>query len=45
MLVRGQLRMGDPENMYLYGKVYLNEFLANLAKPEFEEALTVARAG
>jgi aminoglycoside phosphotransferase (APT) family kinase protein len=45
MLVRGQLRMGTPENMYLYGKVYLNEFLANLSKPEFEQALTVARAG
>ena len=43
MLVRGQLRMGAPENMYLYGKVYLNEFITNVSKPEFEEALAMAR--
>ena len=43
MLVRGQLRMGSPENMYLYGKVYLNEFLAHLSKPEFEEAFAIGR--
>jgi thiamine kinase-like enzyme len=45
MLVRGQLRMGAPENMYLYGKVYLNEFLTNLSKPEFEGALAMAGEG
>ncbi len=45
MLVRGQLRMGAPENMYLYGKVYLNEFLTSLSKPEFEGALATAGDG
>ena len=43
-LMRGELRMGAPENMYLYGKVYLNEFLINFSKPEFEEALAMVRA-
>lgn len=45
MLVRGQLRMGAPENMYLYGKTYLNEFIANLSEPELQDALAMVRAG
>jgi hypothetical protein len=45
MLAEGQLRMNAPENMYLYGKVYLNEFLAHLATPELTDALAAARGG
>jgi aminoglycoside phosphotransferase (APT) family kinase protein len=45
MMAQGRVKMGAPENMYLYGKVYLNEFLANLSSPEFEEALVIVQQG
>ncbi len=45
LMAQGRLRMGTPENMYLYGKVYLNEFMSHLGSPEFEAALIVARRG
>lgn len=44
-LMQGQLRMDASESMYLYGKIYLNEFLAHLSKPEFDESLAVVRKG
>jgi aminoglycoside phosphotransferase (APT) family kinase protein len=44
-MAQGRLRMSAPESMYLYGKVYLNEFLTHLSSPDFEEALGIVRRG
>lgn len=43
MMMQGRLRMGAPESLYLYGKVYLGEFLTNLSAPGFEDAMVIAR--
>jgi aminoglycoside phosphotransferase (APT) family kinase protein len=42
---QGQLVLGLPETQRIGGKVALATFLAGLAKPEFEDALVVARQG
>jgi aminoglycoside phosphotransferase (APT) family kinase protein len=42
---QGRLVLGTPETQRIGGKVALATFLAGLAKPEFEEALVVARQG
>ncbi len=42
-MVEGRLRMDAPGSMYLYGKVYLNEFMTRLRSREFEQALAIVR--
>ena len=42
---QGRLVLGTPETQRIGGKVALATFLAGLAKPEFEEALVIARQG
>ena len=45
LLAQGRVKLSAPESLYVYGKVYLGEFLANLSAPDFEEALVVAQQG
>ena len=45
LLAQGRVKLSAPESLYVYGKVYLSEFLANLAAPDFEEALAFAQQG
>lgn len=40
----GRLRMGSPELLYAFGKMFLAGFLAGLDAPGFEESLAAARA-
>jgi len=42
---QGRMVLGAPETQRIGGKVALAAFLAGLAEPEFEAALTVARRG
>ena len=45
LLAQGRVKLSAPESLYVYGKVYLNEFLTNLSTPEFEKALDVVQQG
>ncbi len=40
---QGRLRIGTPELLYAWGKMFLAAFLNGLTEPNFEEALVVAR--
>ena len=42
---RGQLRIGTPELLYAWGKMYLAGFRYGLTAPGFEEALAAVRNG
>jgi aminoglycoside phosphotransferase (APT) family kinase protein len=42
---QGRLRLGTPELLYEFGKMFLAGFGAGLTAPGFEEALVVARQG
>jgi hypothetical protein len=42
---QGRLRLGTPELLYEFGKMFLAGFSAGLTAPGFEEALVSARRG
>jgi hypothetical protein len=42
---QGRLRIGTPELLYAWGKMFLAAFRNGLSTPAFEEALAVARRG
>ncbi len=45
MMMQGEAKLGTPDGLYRYGKVFLNEFLTNLSAPDYRDALDVAAEG